>query len=552
MKQTILLITLLLTIQVYARLPERERVYLQTDKQLYLAGELLWIKLYTTDADGCLTPLSKVGYVELAADSTTEVQVMLNIENGVGAGCIELPHSLPTGYYRLIAYTRYMRNEEKEAFFEKAIGVINPTRRSEQAPPDTTFAPVTADSGSPALITADRTHYARRSRGELHIEGLPSEYMSLAVSIAGVDPSVVPSSSVVAWKEQLTRQEAPVFTGKYEAEYEGAIVEGQIIDVETNQPAGNAEIGAMLSFPGDAVHLYGGQTDKDGRVRFFTASSTVSRNEAVTVAFNYGNGQYRIDLRSPFVTPDYRPAPSLRLDSTWRNYIETRMMGLRMQEAYVADSLSRITGTPRHFKHIPSRAYRFDDYTRFDRMDVTFTEFIPQARIIRTPTGRVFNTMVEGQAGYTTGSPLVLLDNIPVANHEQMASYNPYLIKSLSVYLGRFKWGGLIFDGVLSFETFNHNYPGISFGASTQLFDYNAALPFRYFYAPAYDESNKKSRLPDFRHTLLWEPFIESHGQPTLPIPFYTSDLPGEYLITLEGIGSKGSIVRSVCRITVE
>jgi hypothetical protein len=133
-----------------------------------------------------------------------------------------------------------------------------------------------------------------------------------------------------------------------------------------------------------------------------------------------------------------------------------------------------------------------------------------------------------------------------------MASYNPSLIKSLTVYLGRYKWGGLIFDGVLSFETFSHNYPGVSFGASTQLFDYNAPLPFRYFYAPAYEESREKSRLPDFRHTLLWEPSIESHGQPTITLPFYTSDLPGEYLITLEGIGSEGTITHSTCRITVE
>jgi hypothetical protein len=244
--------------------------------------------------------------------------------------------------------------------------------------------------------------------------------------------------------------------------------------------------------------------------------------------------------------------PSLCPDSAWRNYIETRMMSVQMQEACVADSLSRIAGIPAYFMHTPSRIYHFDDYTRFDRMDVTFTEFIPQARIIRTPTGRVFNTMVEGRTGYTTGTPLVLLDNIPVTDHEQMASYNPYLIKSLYVYLGRFKWGGLIFDGVLSFETFNHDYPGISFGASTQLFDYNGALPFRRFYAPVYHEGEGKSRLPDFRHTLLWEPVVESRDQTAISIPFYTSDLPGDYLITLEGFGSEGSIIWSICRITVE
>jgi hypothetical protein len=546
----ILLITLLPAVQASGQSPERERVYLQTDKQLYLAGEPLWMKLYTTDADGRLTSLSKTGYVELMADSTAAAQVMLGIANGAGAGCMELPPTLPTGYYRLSAYTRYMRNEGKEAFFEKTIAVINPTLRSRPAAGDA-FAPAATDDGAPGLITSDRRRYARRSRGELRIEGLPAEYLSLAVSIAGVDPPFAPSASVVAWKEQITRQKAPVFTGAYTAEYEGAIVEGQLIDVETNQPAGPTEVGAMLSFPADRIHLYGGQTDRDGRVRFFTASPA-GRNEAVTAAFSYGAGTYRIDLASPFVSPGYRPAPSLRLDSAWRQYIETRLMSVQMQAACAADSLDRFAGQSRPFRYTPSHSYLLDDYTRFDKIDATFTEFIPQARIIRTPSGRIFNVLMEGQAAYATGIPLILLDDIPVTDHEQIIAYNPHLIKKLDVYPARFKWGGLIFDGLLSFETFHHNSPGFSFGASTQSFDYKGARPFRHFYAPAYPESAGKSRLPDFRHTLLWEPFIESRRQASIRIPFYTSDLAGEYLVVLEGVGSEGTAIRSVCRITVE
>lgn len=53
------------------------------------------------------------------------VQARLVLEKGVGNGCLQLPSTLPTGNYRLVAYTRYMRNEGEEVFFEKPLTVVN-------------------------------------------------------------------------------------------------------------------------------------------------------------------------------------------------------------------------------------------------------------------------------------------------------------------------------------------------------------------------------------------------------------------------------------------
>lgn len=89
----------------------RERVYLQTDKQFYLSGELVWMKFIATDLDQRLSDVSKVGYVELLDSASAVVQARLVLEKGVGNGCLQLPSTLPTGNYRLVAYTRYMRNE---------------------------------------------------------------------------------------------------------------------------------------------------------------------------------------------------------------------------------------------------------------------------------------------------------------------------------------------------------------------------------------------------------------------------------------------------------
>ena len=123
----------------------RERIYVQTDKQVYLAGELLWLKLCVTDATGIPVSFSKVGYVELLDESTALVQAKIEIKEGIGEGWLELPALLPTGYYRLVAYTRYMRNESDTVFFRKTIGVVNTFRKDETIPTDTLIKATSPD-----------------------------------------------------------------------------------------------------------------------------------------------------------------------------------------------------------------------------------------------------------------------------------------------------------------------------------------------------------------------------------------------------------------------
>ena len=69
----------------------RERVYLQTDKQFYLSGELVWMKFIATDLDQRLSDVSKVGYVELLDSASAVVQARLVLEKGMVACNCRLP-----------------------------------------------------------------------------------------------------------------------------------------------------------------------------------------------------------------------------------------------------------------------------------------------------------------------------------------------------------------------------------------------------------------------------------------------------------------------------
>lgn len=111
-----------------------EKVFIHTDKETYLANEIIWVKAYSI-SEMLQTPLalSKVVYIELVdATHLSAVQTKIELTNGKGRGSIDISN-LATGTYRLRAYTRWMMNYDECYFFEKNITVINalgiPTER---------------------------------------------------------------------------------------------------------------------------------------------------------------------------------------------------------------------------------------------------------------------------------------------------------------------------------------------------------------------------------------------------------------------------------------
>src|SRR5215217_8013645 len=111
----------------------QEKMYVHTDKQLYMAGEILWFKTYLVDAlSNKPLALSKVAYVEvLDKDNKPVAQAKIALNNGGGDGSFHFPLTLSSGNYKLRAYTNWMKNFDARLFFEKVITIINPFK----APP---------------------------------------------------------------------------------------------------------------------------------------------------------------------------------------------------------------------------------------------------------------------------------------------------------------------------------------------------------------------------------------------------------------------------------
>jgi hypothetical protein len=118
-----------------------EKMYVHTDKSFYLAGELLWFKIY--NVDGALyqpADLSKIAYVEiLDKDNKPVMQTKIPLAKGKGNGSFFLPVSINSGNYKLRAYTNWMKNFSAAFYFEKPVTIVNTLK---------TLTPTTADTGT--------------------------------------------------------------------------------------------------------------------------------------------------------------------------------------------------------------------------------------------------------------------------------------------------------------------------------------------------------------------------------------------------------------------
>jgi len=222
-----------------------------------------------------------------------------------------------------------------------------------------------------------------------------------------------------------------------------------------------------------------------------------------------------------------------------------RYIGVQIQGKLNGDSLRNFIQSPDYCTFQPTYHYDLDEYTRFSSIAETILEFIYSVHVYKTNGIRELHVYLADEQRFSIKS-LVLLDGVPVYDHEDILKYNPLFIKKINIYDGHYAFGGGVFEGIVSFITREGNLPFFQLGDGYQLFNYECPqLPLSNDNQDYSTDQMKNSRKPDFRHTLYWNPSVEyTAGQP-VNLSFYTSDLCGEFKVTVEGITTDGKIIHN-------
>ena len=122
------IITFIFIFSYLLSLHAQEVAHAITDKECYLTGERLHIRIDITDQQQKPSDVSKVAYVEINDANHICAQSMVQLTGGTGWADIALPASMHSGNYMLSVYTKAMRNQPQDEFFRKIISVVNPLR----------------------------------------------------------------------------------------------------------------------------------------------------------------------------------------------------------------------------------------------------------------------------------------------------------------------------------------------------------------------------------------------------------------------------------------
>lgn len=553
-----------------------EELYSVTDRDVYIAGEEVYISIFCRDRNTHKpSGVSKVAYISLLDHSSVPmVQVKIWLNNSSGSGVMMIPDTLKTGRYLISACTHWMKNFPPGLFSGKIITVINPfikidhiktpgrgnwndtvssVMTGDQATPPAEGSAIPVSSGVLIAMETDKAIHGPREKVSITVDakngaGKPVK-CDLAVSVtkAFLYDSIKHNLSSTGTVDINSSQESP---GKmmtlndlfFLPEPEGHIVSGTVYSTQNGEPVAGESI--ILSFIGKTSLCRFDMTDEKGAFYFIVNES--GKQEMVIQPLNTDLKDLYIELDNPF--PDefagYDPG-SYFIDTARIRELNNAIVAMQVQTLYrqYRDTIKSDTENEnRHdFYGDPAYSIRLSDFIELTSVREVFRELLPVVLIENRKDTSRFVLKNSSPEEYYLTDPFVLVDGVPVDDHDAILKISPAGIEKINVLNSRYYISDVCLEGIIDFKTAKGNLSeaGINMPLFRQEFD--APMSGTGFYTPEYNTQEQKgSRIPDCRNTLYWNTDLRTDEDGKAEFEFYTSDEPGNYIIVAEGFTADG------------
>ncbi len=362
----------------------------------------------------------------------------------------------------------------------------------------------------------------------------PGFYLKEANAEAADNLMLTHGWSRFTWKEILSHQEnhAP-----YAPEYGGHLLRGVVLDQEGNPSPG---INTFLSVVGKKAELRVARSDAKGNVMyevhdFFGKQKVVAQTNANV------DSTFKVELKDELTKLPENTLPEFSLSVGLRHQLVQRNLAMQLQHAFDRQDQNVPPGTdslPFYGKAL--ERYRLDDFTRFPTMEEVMREYIRNV-MVRKKNGK-FKFIIFDPATRTflDDNPLVMLDGVPVFNLDHIIAYDPLKVQKIDVIPTRYYIGHLAFEGLINYTTYQGNLSDFNPG-SVSIQTVEGLQTSKEFFSPRYEsKTQQESRIPDRRHLLHWTPEVKMDNHGKSDLSFFSSDVPGTYLVVVQCLSEAG------------
>jgi hypothetical protein len=338
------------------------------------------------------------------------------------------------------------------------------------------------------------------------------------------------------WKDILDKKSAFEFL----PEVRGHIVSG-IVTRGTEKQRG---IFTYLGSPGKIIRAYGSWSNDSGEVRFEIKDFYGPRRIILQTKTDTSD-VYGIKIIDPF-SPARRAEklPTFRLDERFADAVLSRSIAMQVQDIFYYDQFGDQFVSPTvdssAFYGKADATYLLDDYTRFPVMEEVMREYVPGVFVRKRKDGFHFIVVDQVRGGVLQGDPMVLLDGVPILDVDDIMAMDPLRVKKLEVIKRSYYLGQAIFSGIVSYTTYHGDLAGMEMDPRGISLNYDGLQMKRQFHKPQYSREQLNDRMPDQRYVLHWDPEITTDQEGKSQVEFFTSDVPGKYIVVVEGLTATG------------
>lgn len=530
MKITIIFILTLFQLSAIAQVASSfEHVDLMIDRSVYFATEpILFFAEIDSDKSSQRPDLSTVLYTEILDRNGVSIfKKKTLIVDCKSTGVLEIPEETITGVYLLRSYTKFQQNLSVNDLETKVIRIINPRQKAQQkAEIPVQTQPAKRKEISILIDEEKRSLNATASDSNIKIYAISIVAKGLAME-DWITPKFVHDDLT---SKKITKPILP--------ETRGIDIRGKLLINPSKQTEYPKLIYATTLGQSRQFHV----VEADSSGRFLISFSQISGFQKIYITSNQ-NAEILIETDFSVDMPRYKWTN----DTLYENQLPNFEIGY---SNYQIPALFRCKIQSTETEPIaltapftsPTEEIFLKDYVPLKNMEEVFSEIVPFVAV-RKSNGSKHISMYDFKTKLSVEDPLVMVDNIPYQNHEQVLAIPYSKVHSVDVFAEPLLISNQLFKGIINIKTEEGLLGGLELPSNCVALDYqttNAIIEFDFV------DLDKKIA---FGNTIQFERIIKPSQNVKIEIPQAIRMLDHDVIIYYRNaFGQLESSIQSIMR----